>query len=1615
MSLRNFVPSYPQLSVNGPPPPHHRVQALPVSVQALQQQISQQQAAQQQSQAPTVSNQNGGGGNVQSAPSHEYHLAPCLPFQTPAGANITQNFIRHMSNGGYAQAHQNQTIYQTQSGPPNVVQSQQQSQSNPAQSLPNAVQQNQARLTPMTQPTAPSTPPTQQQQQQQQQQQSQQAPQYPMQIQQQVLSGANNAGNSRTPQYRPQSQAPRRQQQQPMNQQQYMYPPQIPFGFVLPHPTTVRPQYGYMGFTPVFNSYTTPGPNAYGQLNAPTNGQQRQSTPQAAAPSMAPPQTNEYPYQSMEVYPPVMQAAAVPTQVPQPSQPPQKTAKKMGNRAVPIINPNTKKSIFEDDSWTTSTNSGSGNSTGTSTGGSNNGSSSSSIATVDKAITASHNELSKDEALDKDSTALTSTTTSEPSTPVVSAMSDGPSVDITPKHQVNKMKKIKPPEPTLASVVASTESVKQTKINENETLSAVTPVTAPIPKQDNNNINNNNAHPDKAENVVEEMSQSKPAVQQQSVVAEATTSTSTTTTTPQDSNNNNNNNNNSIDDKSIMTSPSLRHVTTAPGDLSKQGDEMPKLAETFRKISVIEGPINYVDGQWSPLNTAGKKCYTREQLLKLKDQLISATPPSLTKLPENVAHTLMKDNKNLLTNTLNMTLAGMGGGVGGSGGASSMQRSGFDPINSLTPKFVNSIGGRNPYTKRPSQQGNKQVQGGNRGSQAGIIKLQLSLHDDVKLNEAENAWKPSHLVTSRQDMTEEERMTSELLNRFRSMLNKLTAENFDTLVNQVKKTYKIDTSERLDGVISLVFEKAISEPKFAPTYAELCKKVADIATAPSALGEGTKKPTLKVKLITQCQKEFERHKEESIVFDSIEEKLREIENLPANENRDEEKARLEEEHYKVRQRANGTVKFIGELFKIDMLTSKIMHACIDMLLQDPTEEKIERVCKLLTTIGRKIEEKERGEALDKYFNTLKDILNSPLKVIKSSRIKFEIQNLNDLRNNGWQSRRQDLIPKTLEQIQQDTEKEQQMINYQTRQNAKEDRQRGGGGSSGGNQINNYNRRQQQQQDNEGWQLQQNKSRQTPLQMNKFSIPSINNQDPKLGSPTNYQQFQAPNSNKFAMLPVDMDVDMPGSNIRFGGGGGSKNSSMERGGDRGNNRMYGNGGAPPYSGRSSGSNQGSRNSSQIRSRDNSDSRGGPSRSLQAPPRQQQIPHGGIGGSGGSTSFSGALKQHQQKPTMINASSSTSSSISSPAALLSLTRDEVEKNFNDMLKIVDAFRDDKLTTETAMDKLKSLSVNKDVLIEIYNKFLDRKDRDRENLMMLIVEMLKQKKLTREDNRLALIGTMAIAPDMQYDVPLVYEYIAQFLAELLIASVITFQDVYQICEADIKTKGEDMLRFIFTFINKRHGESRLQKIYSDKNFELEKFLDDGNLNRFLEANKFSHIFRRGAVSLYDVITHVKKMLNEKEANNEEIMNYINSSQCFSDSKFIHNLTTAVIEHCYEFNSSSSQPSSKINTTRLEELSLLLQRYINNEAQLELECINALNSYAYEKEYPLGLLNSFFEILYDNDVLSVEAFEKWKNQVDHPGKGVAVFSTRQFFTKLAEDKDDDDGDLMNDDADAL
>lgn len=64
---------------------------------------------------------------------------------------------------------------------------------------------------------------------------------------------------------------------------------------------------------------------------------------------------------------------------------------------------------------------------------------------------------------------------------------------------------------------------------------------------------------------------------------------------------------------------------------------------------------------------------------------------------------------------------------------------------------------------------------------------------------------------------------------------------------------------------------------------------------------------------------------------------------------------LEEAKDKARRRSIGNIKFIGELFKLKMLTEAIMHDCVVKLLKNHDEESLECLCRLLTTIGRDLD------------------------------------------------------------------------------------------------------------------------------------------------------------------------------------------------------------------------------------------------------------------------------------------------------------------------------------------------------------------------------------------------------------------------------------------------------------------------------------------------------------------------------------------------------------------------------------------------------------------------------------------------------------------------------------
>ncbi|WAR14178.1 IF4G3-like protein [Mya arenaria] len=69
------------------------------------------------------------------------------------------------------------------------------------------------------------------------------------------------------------------------------------------------------------------------------------------------------------------------------------------------------------------------------------------------------------------------------------------------------------------------------------------------------------------------------------------------------------------------------------------------------------------------------------------------------------------------------------------------------------------------------------------------------------------------------------------------------------------------------------------------------------------------------------------------------------------------------------------------------------------------------------------------------------------------------------------------------------------------------------------------------------------------------------------------------------------------------------------------------------------------------------------------------------------------------------------------------------------------------------------------------------------------------------------------------------------------------------------------------------------------------------------------------------------------------------------------------------------------------LLQKYLDHKPVFELQALLALQVLVTKLEHPQGLLRGFFDILYDDDIITEDAFIEWEKSEDEPeGKETAL-----------------------------
>jgi translation initiation factor 4G len=488
--------------------------------------------------------------------------------------------------------------------------------------------------------------------------------------------------------------------------------------------------------------------------------------------------------------------------------------------------------------------------------------------------------------------------------------------------------------------------------------------------------------------------------------------------------------------KSTITSSSEIPSTVQPTISNLESNQTQTLNEPVKQQpQQQQQDPSIVVNCWTPENKDAKKRYDRDFLLSLKDKKLSKAFPEvlqnfeLAVLDQMASHQQLNNpmNKSQMMNQDQFGRIQQRGSYGGQSDQSGQLGGGFNRGSQHKQRGSNQqlSGGLGP-NKKPSL--------GPDGHQTiGGVQINLPGANEIQIrNRAEKPYIPKKIM---QTQSVESNETEDLFREVRNILNKLTPQNLQKLTSNLINL-PINNEDRLKGAIDIIFEKSIDEQVFSQTYAQLCKVLSSIKVPSNA--EPLKNVNFRTMLLTRCQKEFDTDYYQEINYDKL---IQEVDQCVDEQKKRELKELADEKLGKAKRRSLGNIRFIGELFKLSMLTEGIMNDCIERLLKQETdEENLECLCRLLTTIGKEVDKTNNVQKMKSYFERLDKITKK--KDSCSARIRFMILDVIDLRKNQWVPRRKDNKPRPLEEIRKEAEEEQLRLEAEIAKNQNERRGQG---------------------------------------------------------------------------------------------------------------------------------------------------------------------------------------------------------------------------------------------------------------------------------------------------------------------------------------------------------------------------------------------------------------------------------------------------------------------------------------------------------------------------------------------------------------------------------------------
>lgn len=788
--------------------------------------------------------------------------------------------------------------------------------------------------------------------------------------------------------------------------------------------------------------------------------------------------------------------------------------------------------------------------------------------------------------------------------------------------------------------------------------------------------------------------------------------------------------------------------------------------------------------------------------------------------------------------------------------------------------------------------------------------------------------------------------------KVRGILNKLTPEKFQKLSNDILRT-ELTSHNILKGVILLIFEKALDEPKYSSMYAQLCKRLSE--EAPNFEEKGP--CTFRLLLLNKCKAEFESRSEL-------------LDKHACDPLLDEEERRQ-----LAKRKMLGNIKFIGELGKLEILSEGILHRCIQELLgprrgEDPSED-LECLSQIMRTCGRILDSDRGKKLMDQYFermSLLADNIDLP------PRIRFMLKDVIELRRDCWRPRKSAIVegPMPIHQIR---PVDDDRLNYRNR-----------------------NERIQEQRDQDRSELFRHpmKTRSgidTMLMGLTLSSPSTNlisahsfspngfgsqrdggfrphnNQRSGFGYNNQRGQYKHNQTNTNNQFNTQSNKDLA---PRF-----KKNLIVPHEEDLGELQLR-----PSMI-----FNKASMKSSNIMNSRSAEPQ------LQPPPSNKQTP---------TPLLKEALPIKQasvEKPKQGKKDKGPTKEelLKKHIAML----DEYFKGDIDIVQAVDSYKEYKIPDKFA----------KDIIVSALTTSLDKTESDREKTIQYLARLRKENAINANVIQDSLKNLCNKVQERENEITKVTSATAILLAIAITESLIPLTDV-----ASLTDNGTyyPLFMLVLQHLHKMLGNSPLTDLFNNSKVNLLSQLPETDKTKMRLAEILEE---HDLTFLYPPLKIQAELCKQLQAdpNPQQFYKWIKDNldpSNFTDPGFINALMTVLLKYITQESASivgDDKAVSEKENSILERYRPILSAFLREQPSLQLIAVYSLQVHFCELGFPRGQLLRWFNALYNLEIVEEEAFLTWKEDVTdaYPGKGQALFQVNQWLTWLQEaESEEDEGD---------